>query len=622
MTLRPYQEIAVRNVFRDWEAGFRRVALVLPTGAGKTITFGEVVQRFLIEHPDEKVLVLAHRKELIDQAAAAIKKWCPALRVGVVKAASNQVSAQVIVGSQQTLAKEARVRMLPRIGLVVVDECHRSSGPSYLKLLERLGCLSHNGPKTLGVTATFMREDSKRLTDFYQTVSFSMDILDLIYSDPQYLLPPKFKRVLIEGLDLSGVPVSRFDGGKDLAAAELDEAMERAGAPGVVAAAYRMHAADRSGLVFCPTVQSAEHVAAALRQYGITSESLSGATPTGQREDILRRYAAGTLQTVTNCAVLGEGFDAPITSCVVIARPTCSKILFRQQVGRALRLYPGQTDALILDVVGATGRNDLKTLNDVTDADVDIQEGETLAVAARRSLPSLGPRDDGMEGDTTVTGSLHAIDVDPWAIEAHRGRPKGYQTAPMTEEELEQDLRRRTALAEQAAKDAEIAEALERKRRYKTIPMRLGWFLRTTDPRNKFIAIETKAGQKGFVLTAEHAGGYAVGLSLTGVTRNLLKNFDTPGEATAFATDFVLELVGTAMERQNVDPEARWRRRPATQYAIDLAERMVRNVDFDEYHYAGQVSDFITWGKNHVLVDRMAEKITAEVNSSATLSLV
>jgi superfamily II DNA or RNA helicase len=285
MTVRPYQVTAVERAMAKLTVnGEQRTALVLATGAGKTVIFSEFIRQWRRAHPGKPILVLAHRSELLSQAAEKIRLWAPGLRVGLVQAGTNQVWADVIVASQQTLQRAERLERLPtfdRDSLVVVDECHRSMSESYQKVLMALGATDPDGPRVLGVTATFTREDAKRLTDFYQSVAFSMDILDLIGTPDtpaaeRYLVSPKFRRVLVEGLDLTAVHSSRLAGGKDLAAGELDQVMERAGAPGVVAAAYRLHAADRQGLVFTPTVHSAGQVCEALRAEGISSEVLSG----------------------------------------------------------------------------------------------------------------------------------------------------------------------------------------------------------------------------------------------------------------------------------------------------------------------------------------------------------
>lgn len=617
-TLRDYQVVARDRVFEEWAAGLRRTALVLPTGAGKTVVFSEIIRQFIANNPGEKVLILAHREELLTQAAEKISHWAPDLRVGLVQGKTNQISAQVIVASQQTLARPNRRRFLPRFGLIIVDECHRCMSPTYAKTLEALGSLDPDGPLTLGVTATFMREDSKRLTDFFESVAFSMDILDLIAGEVRYLVPPKFKRVLIEGLDLSGIPISRLEGGKDLAAGELGEAMDKAGAPGVVAEAYRLHAGNRSGMIFCPTVASATHVAEAMRLWGFTAEMLCGETPKYQRRDILARYNRGEIQVITNANLLGEGVDAPITGCIVIARPTMSKILFRQMVGRGLRLHPGKTDCLVLDVVGATGRNDLKTLNDVTDHDVHVREMETLDDAVARERPTE-PREETQEGEALVSGSLLAIDIDPWEIEASRGAPvKKYK---LSAEEKEAARLAREEERARAKAEREEKEAQRLKRRYKHVPMRSAWFLRTLHDR-WFIAIDSATGQQGFICSFETAVGWIVALKVDGVEREELGRFDDEGTAAQLMMRMTLGLVEQAVDRYKVDPDARWRRKPASDAAIEMATNFVGpDVDFEEYHYSGQVSDFITWGQWHRKVDQFADKITAQVNESATMQL-
>jgi superfamily II DNA or RNA helicase len=616
MTLRPYQVIARDRVFEAWSSGLSRVALVLPTGAGKTVIFSEIIREFMVQRPGAPVLVLAHRDELLQQAAEKIGVWVPGVSVGIVKGALNQVHRSIIVASQQTLAREGRIARLPDFGLVVVDECHRTMGPSYLRVLQELGCADPGGPLTLGVTATFTREDTKKLTDFYEAVPFALDITELILNDPPYLVEPKFRRVLLEGLDLSGVPTSRLTSGRDLAATELAEALERAGAPGVVAEAYRKHAPDRSGMVFTPTVDSAQHVADALNEIGIGATMLSGRSSQRDRRSTLEKFNRGEIQVITNAALLGEGVDAPITSCVVVARPTLSKTLFRQMVGRGLRLHPGKTDCLILDVVGATGRNDLKTLNDVTDVEVTVEEGETLGDAVRRTLPPV-PRDSGLEGEAQVSGSLLAIDVDPWAIEQARGRPKNAAGEPLSDEELA-ELERQRQLELQIA---EQEKERRLRRRYKHVPMRSGWHL-ITNRQRFFIPIETTDGKTGFVVVVGIPGPrHVVGLQLTDIDAFEPRVFEHAADAMQYSVRTVLGIVQLAMERHQIDPDASWRKKPATEGQISKARRYTgENVDFDEWHYRGQVSDFISWGRWHRQVDQFADNLARWANSSATMT--
>lgn len=271
-------------------------------------------------------------------------------------------------------------------------------------------------------------------------------------------------------------------------------------------------------------------------------------------------------------------------------------------------MHPGKDDCLVLDVVGATGRNDLKTLNDITDHQLEIHEDERLDQAAKRTY---GEREV-MAGEAFISGSLEAIDIDPWAVELMRGRPRNAQGRPMTDEELAEEERLREE--ERAAK--EVEKERREKRRYKHVPMRSGWFLRT--PRNRFfIPLDTAAGQKGFIVVLEAGNGHHVALWLQGTTSQLLRSCDGEAPACRFALAFTLGLVEQAMERYVVDPDARWRRKPASESQIRYAKTLVQGVDFDEYHYSGQVSDVINWGRLHRNVDTFADSIASEVKSGS-----
>lgn len=605
MSLRPYQQRAVSAALDKFlVVGEQRTALVLATGGGKTVIFSEFIRQWRALHPGEPVLVLAHRSELLSQAADKIRLWAPGLRVGLVQAGTNQVWADVIVASQQTLQRQDRLDRLPAFSLIVVDECHRSMSESYQKVLTSLGALELGGPKVLGVTATFTREDSKRLTEFYQSVAFSMDILDLIGAEDtppeeRYLVPPRFRRVLVEGLDLTAVRSSRLAGGKDLAAGDLDRVMEASGAPGVVAAAYRMHASDRQGLVFTPTVHSAGQVCEALRAEGISSEVLSGSTAKGERARIVREYSAGRLQTVVNCAVLTEGFDAPATSCVLIARPTLSKILFRQMVGRALRPSPGKTDALILDMVGATGRNDLRTLNDVTDARVEMREDELLTDAVKRAVQSQ-PRTE-LIGDAMVSGSLSLAEVDPWEAE---------RKAKMSRRELAAEESVGSEGNGDIEGNADVQPETSQKLRYTHVPQRSGWFLRSTGG-IWFIPCAPNTSQAGFVCVIPEGQNHHVAVSLPGIDwRTHLVTLDDEAQAAQLALDLTLGLLPRAEQRLQVDPDARWRRRSATRAQFRFLELLSgTELDTDGITYQGQAGDLITLAKMSPNVDSFARNV-------------
>jgi superfamily II DNA or RNA helicase len=388
LKLRPYQTEAIDAVFSAWSDGMQRPAIVLPTGAGKTVVFSHLVRRFrsapnLVMAPNRglRVIILVHRDELADQAIVKLRSIAPGLNVGKVKAESNDIDADVMVCSVQTLAVKRRLDALVGdqhsaygpVGLIITDECHHAAAASYKKVYA-----AFPDALQLGVTATMARGDGVGLGSTWEEVVFSRSLLWMISKG--YLSDVKAVRVDIDGFDLGAVRVSRGD----YQAGALGEAMEAAGADKVIARAYKEHAADRQGVVFTPTVETAISTSLALHQAGIPSQFISGETHPETRREIYEQFRTGKVQVLVNCMVLTEGFDAPWASCAVIARPTQSNPLYIQMVGRALRPYPGKTEALVLDMVGASS-NKLRTLVDLEPGSVlSVKDGELLADAVVR----------------------------------------------------------------------------------------------------------------------------------------------------------------------------------------------------------------------------------------------
>lgn len=373
---RPYQTKAIQALTAGWAAGLNnRLAVVLPTGAGKTVVFANLISQLLAQLNGHRALVIAHREELIEQAAAKVRAVRPDLRVGIVKAERNQHhDVDVIVASVQTLAVERRRNAIRNIGLIIVDECHHAAARTYLDVLEHFG--AWRGVPVAGFTATMTRQDGG-LAEVWEEVVFTLDILDMIRDG--YLVDVRGKRVVVEGLNLDKVKTRNGD----LQEGQLGQALDDSGAAEVVADAYKEFAADRPGVVFTPTVATAQSMADALNDIGIPAATIWGDMPKEARQTALKWYEAGDVQVLTNCMVLTEGFDAPWTSCAVIARPTKSAGLYCQMAGRALRLFEGKKDALLLDVMGASTRHKLASIVDLTGRALSSpKEGQSLRDAA------------------------------------------------------------------------------------------------------------------------------------------------------------------------------------------------------------------------------------------------
>lgn len=373
LTPRPYQEHAISQLDDAERRGVKRPLVVHPTGTGKTVTFAHWLAR-RAGLGKGRGIILVNREELADQALEKLGMVAPELSVGVVKAERNDVGADLVVGSVPTLQHDARMAALLAAGpieTVVVDEAHHAPAPSWTKVLTALGSFNPYGPITAGFTATPER-DGKPLTVWQEVVAY-MSIREAIYGDRRkkeaggYLVPILPAQTIETKMDLGRV---RKTGG-DYSEGDLGVELEGSGAVEQIADGIKEHASDRKGVVFTPTIRTAELVAEALRARGITAEAVSGNTPKEERKAILRRLKSGETQYVTNCAVLTEGFDEPSISCIVVARPTKFHGLYVQMIGRGTRLHPGKADLLILDVVGASTRHELITRVDLEDLPPD-----------------------------------------------------------------------------------------------------------------------------------------------------------------------------------------------------------------------------------------------------------
>jgi superfamily II DNA or RNA helicase len=401
----------------------RRPAIVLPTGVGKTVVFSQVAALWpgmaVGFGLGRRVLVLAHRTELIDQAAAKLRSVAPWLSIGIVKGNRNETLADVVVASVQTLAgrpaAERRRLMLRDVGLVIVDECHHAAADSYLTILQHFGCFetAGGGAVALGVTATMVRGDEKALGDVWQDVVYEMTVADAIAAG--WLVRPRGKLVRVDDLDLSQVRKTRGD----YSEADLGAALEASMAPELIAKAVAEHAQDLPTILFAPTVASARVIGDALSSVGRQVGTVYGAMAADARKSILDQFEADSLDLMSNCMVLTEGFDSPKVACVVIARPTTNGGLYRQMVGRSLRPYPGKTGALVLDVVGASKRHSLS-------AHVNLF-GDELVFDQGDAIEELADELDELDAEGELTASS------AFGLE----REEVYATGPVVVEEVD-----------------------------------------------------------------------------------------------------------------------------------------------------------------------------------------
>ena len=346
ITLRPYQLDALDAVDDALDRGIRRQAIALPTGTGKTIIFAELVRR-----RGRRALVLVHRDELVRQAVEKFKMVAPELRVGIVKAERDELDADVVIASVQTVARPNRLaRLGTDFNTIIIDEAHHAAASSYVRVMGHFP----DAPLLLGVSATMERGDGVALGEVFEEVVFERDMLTMIADG--YLADLKGIQVRLAA-DFTNLHTRHGD----FIEAEAEKLLLDANAPAAAAKAYRHHADGRKALVFTPTVKTAHAMATAFNSAGISTEALDGNTPIDERRSILSRLKTGETNVVANCAVLTEGFDEPSVDCIIMARPTKSKPCFVQMIGRGTRIFPGKEDCLVLDLVGITNRHDLVT---------------------------------------------------------------------------------------------------------------------------------------------------------------------------------------------------------------------------------------------------------------------
>jgi superfamily II DNA or RNA helicase len=392
LTLRDYQLDALAAV--EANAGLtigdpprrRRQLVALPTGSGKTICFAELLRR-----RGGSALILAHRDELLQQAASKLRFVAPelALNVGFVQAGRNDVNAPIVVGSVQTLASAKRLAQLPPVfDTVIVDEAHHGAADSYQRILAHVA----ESDLIVGFTATPERADDKDLRNAFDTLAYARSLEEMIREG--YLCDLRALRVTLEELDLKKVKKT----GGDYNTGALGHAMEEAHAAEHVVAAYLEHAKGKRTVAFFPTVALSEQAAEGFRAAGVNAAHLDGTTDRDARREMLEDLGAGRLDVVCNCAVLTEGYDEPTLECIIIAAPTRSRIKYAQMVGRGTRLSPGKTECLILDLAGVSDDLTLQSVGLLFDLKAPPKPGETALKARDRELAEEDARVEAEQG--------------------------------------------------------------------------------------------------------------------------------------------------------------------------------------------------------------------------------
>jgi superfamily II DNA or RNA helicase len=339
--LRGYQCEAVAGVFKSWQQ-FDHSLGIAPTGSGKTIIFAEVAER---RQPFGRTLILAHRDELINQSIDKLHQF-KGLKGSKEKAQDHaDYDASIVVASVQTLARKSRLERFPRdhFDTTIVDEAHHVLAETYQRILSYF-----RSEKTLGVTATPDRGDTRDLGRFFEDIAFEIGLVDLIKAG--FLCPIKVRTVPIQ-IDISNVSTRAGDFSEEELAAALEPVLEQ------IAEAVIAYAKGRKTLIFVPLIRIAAQFADILQEHGLAAEMISGACT--DRAENLARFTKGETQILCNAMLLGEGYDEPSINCVVILRPTKIRSFYAQMVGRGTRIHPAKDHLLLLDFLWLSRQHNL-----------------------------------------------------------------------------------------------------------------------------------------------------------------------------------------------------------------------------------------------------------------------
>ena len=344
MELRKYQLESKQAVLKEWEDGNKRTLLVLPTGCGKTIVFSSIAGE--LAGKGETVLTLAHREELLTQAMDkqySVTGIMPSLE----KADSSCMAAysQLVVGSVQTLCRQKRLERFPKdyFSTIIIDEAHHALSDSYKNILEYF-----DQAKVLGVTATPDRADKKQLSKVFDSLAYEYSMRDAIKEG--YLAPIKCQTIPLK-IDISNVHTKMGDYDSNELVSALGPYLEE------IADHMKEYCRGKHTVVFLPLVAISQRFAEILNSKGFHAIEVNGSSE--NRSEILEDFSAGKYDVICNAMLLTEGWDCPCVDCIIVLRPTQSRALYQQMVGRGTRLCEGKDHLLLLDFLWMTSKHNL-----------------------------------------------------------------------------------------------------------------------------------------------------------------------------------------------------------------------------------------------------------------------
>jgi len=344
MELRPYQQAAKQATFDEWSAGRQRTLLVLPTGTGKTIVFSKIIEDCV--RNGDRCLILAHRGELLDQAADKMSQ-ATGLGCAVEKAEQTCLGEweRIVVGSVQSIMRPQRLEKFKSdyFNTIVVDEAHHALSDTYQRVLAHF-----SNANVLGVTATPDRGDRQNLGKFFDSIAYEYSLPEAIRDG--FLSQIQAMTIPLE-LDISQVVTQSGDFQLAGLGTALDPYLDQ------IAKEIAQRCKSRKIVVFLPLIETGKKLQHRLEQNGLRAVEVNGKSK--ERAEKLADFDAGKYDVLCNAMLLTEGWDCPTVDTIVVLRPTKIRSLYCQMVGRGTRIHPDKDHLLLLDFLWHTDRHEL-----------------------------------------------------------------------------------------------------------------------------------------------------------------------------------------------------------------------------------------------------------------------
>jgi len=413
ITLRDYQREALHAIDEQIARGQRRTVIVLPTGTGKTVVSGMLAQRL-----GTPMLVLIHREILLDQHAHTLRQLYPSLAIGVEQAARRTTGDEpLVLASIPTLAHPSGTR-LARLAqrpwrTVIIDEVHHAPAKSWHHVIQTLGCLRDDGPATIGFTATPYRSDGVGLQSIFKSIAYQRTLPEMIRAG--YCCDIRGFAIQTN-INLDTISTDRFG---DFDEAELSKTLNTRERNTLIVETWRRLAEGRRTLVFAADILHANALALSFRRAGISAASFTHHLSRAERHERLTAFKSGQIPVLTSISTLTEGYDDPPLSCLLLARPTTSPVLYAQMLGRATRIFPDKTYALLLDVVDTSSAHQIQSISTLFGLPPKLNLKGRSAIEATDNLEQLAVAAPALDPDSfaSVDDLLMAARSIPMQIE-------------------------------------------------------------------------------------------------------------------------------------------------------------------------------------------------------------